>query len=186
MAWAEDFSARLARSRLSLTEVARLARLDAGHVWRLANGQRRPRRDTRRRIDQVFKAEFYRLKNICFRGPIGNANVKGDAERLDMIRGLYKSAAGLLCQRDNLDIKRLLSVDINRLTNERGLLKARREAIYLVSVGNNITAAEIGRALGLSRSAVSRMVSQVENSRNDSGAEDSLSHYETLVGGLQL
>ncbi|MDH3741586.1 MAG: hypothetical protein OER56_08315 [Hyphomicrobiales bacterium] len=127
------------------------------------------------KINKVFKDEVYRKK--------ARANVKGSEQRLDFIRGLYQSGATLLCADANLNARVLLNDDVNTLSND--LREARREAIYLVAIANNVYAAEVARALNLSRAAVSRMIAQVEEAREDPSIDARLTDMERVVGGIK-
>lgn len=60
-------------------------------------------------------------------------------------------------------------------------MQARREAIYLTAMEFDLPAAEVARAVGVTRQAVSRMLAQVEAAREDTCVDRRLAQLE---GGL--
>lgn len=64
------------------------------------------------------------------------------------------------------------------------VMRARREAVYLTAMHLGLPGAALARVLGISRQAVSRMLADVEASREDPAVDARLAAVERRIGAL--
>lgn len=172
-----ELLARLIKLDMSMNELARLAQVNESTIRRFVRGTQAPRQSTLRQIKRVLKNERHRVNDRSF--------VKGD-RRKDWCLGLYKSVAAVVCADRGLELDELVQFDPVRQAFCYDILRARREAIYLVLVGNAISQAELGRALNVSREAVRRIVAEVEASRDDLLVNARLDRLEAICAGVEF
>lgn len=171
---------RLNQYEVTVEQFAAAGGLSVSSVMRALDPSR-PVRLQRKTANRILRA-FQILAN----GRRAEGRREGDVDRSDLVRGLYNTALYVLCQARGLDYDAIRR-DGCHTGGAPEQMAARREAVYLTVTGQGVSQAEIGRALGLHKQSVGRMMNQVTDARDEDPAlDDELTRLEGAVCGVRL
>lgn len=107
-------------------------------------------------------------------------------ERSVFVRAAFNAALYIIARQSGLDPAVVAAAPEQAPLSERkawaAAMKVRRQAIYLTITLLDVPQADMARALGISRPAVTRLVREVEDQRDDPALDRALDELGFLTG----
>lgn len=168
---------RMRHYSLTVAGLAQLAGVSERQIMRLIrNEQCKPRPRTRRLITTAFRS----LANSAR----ANGRARETVSRQTLVRGCYRATLCVIANRRRLDFDQIAAGDAAAIAFDPPAMRARREAVYLTSIAQDISQAELASALGMKKQSVSRMLRTVEDSRDDPAVDHELDALAEKITGF--
>ncbi|NTF67713.1 hypothetical protein [Rhizobium rhizogenes] len=153
-------------SGISASDVIRMAGLDTGYIARLRRGEKK-----------LTRVMFMRIRLAIARIKRGETSIDGS-----LPSACYRLAVAYVARERGRTPEFVLSADPGkRATADKIWMEAaqlRRWALYIANVYLNVPQAELARAAGMSKAAVSYAMNDVEDERGDPDLEKLLAAVE--------
>lgn len=168
---------RMDHYNLTISGLAQLAGVSERQINRLLRGHTvKPRP----RTIYMVKTAFRVLANDAR----ATARARRNVSRDDLVRGIYRTTLYVICQRRCLDFDTIAAGDANSIAFDPPAMRARREAIYLTVVAQDVGQAEVAAALNMKKQSVSRMLKTVEDDRDDPALDHELDVLADKICGV--